>query len=64
MIDIFFDWGTDVYNAKTQAESRINEIKNFLPQGVTIAAEAMNQSTFPVYGYTLTSKQTWLGGAS
>jgi len=57
VIDIFFDWGTDVYNAKTQAESRINEIKNFLPQGVTIAAEAMNQSTFPVYGYTLTSNK-------
>lgn len=57
VIDIFFDWGTDVYNAKTQVESRINEIKNFLPQGVSIAAEAMNQSTFPVYGYTLESKK-------
>lgn len=57
VIDVFFDWGTDVYTAKTQVESRINEIKNFLPQGVTIAAEAMNQSTFPVYGYTLESNK-------
>ena len=57
VIDIFFEWGTDVYNAKAQVESRINEIKNFLPQGVSIAAEAMNQSTFPVYGYTLESKK-------
>lgn len=57
VIDIFFDWGTDIYNAKTQVESRINEIKNFLPQGVSIAAEAMNQSTFPVYGFTLESKK-------
>lgn len=57
VIDIFFDWGTDVYNAKTQVESRINEIKNFLPQGVSIAAEAMNQSTFPVYGFTLESRK-------
>lgn len=57
VIDIFFDWGTDVYNAKTQVESRINEIKNFLPQGVSIAVEAMNQSTFPVYGFTLESKK-------
>ena len=57
MIDIFFDWSTDVYNAKTQVESRINEIKNFLPPGVTVAAEAMNQSTFPVYGFTLESKK-------
>lgn len=57
VIDIFFDWNTDVYNAKTQVESRINEIKNYLPQGVSIATEAMNQSTFPVYGYTLESKK-------
>ena len=57
MIDVFFDWSTDVYNAKTQVESRINEIKNFLPPGVTVAAEAMNQSTFPVFGFTLESKK-------
>lgn len=57
VIDVFFEWGTDVYTAKTQVESRINEIKNFLPQGVSIAVEAMNQSTFPVYGYTLESKK-------
>ncbi len=57
VIDIFFSWGTDVYNAKTQVESRINEIKNFLPAGVNIATEAMNQSTFPVYGYTVESKK-------
>jgi len=55
IIDVFFDWGTDIYTAKTQVESRINEIKNFLPPGVTIATEAMDQSTFPVYGYTLES---------
>ncbi|MEO9258541.1 MAG: efflux RND transporter permease subunit, partial [Crocinitomicaceae bacterium] len=56
-VDVFFDWKTDIYTAKMQIENRINEIKNFLPPGVTIAAEAMNQSTFPVYGYTLESKK-------
>lgn len=56
VIDIFFEWGTDIYDAKTQVESRVNEIKNYLPQGVSISTEAMNQSTFPVYGYTLESK--------
>lgn len=54
-IDVFFEWGVDIYTAKTQLESRINEIKNFLPQGVTITAEALNQSVFPVYGLTLES---------
>ena len=55
-IDIYLNWGVDVYAAKTQIESRINEIKNFLPPGIIISTEAMNQSLFPVYGYTLESK--------
>ena len=52
-IDVFFDWGLNTYEQKTQIESRINEIKNFLPPGVNFSIEAMNQSLFPVYGYTL-----------
>jgi cobalt-zinc-cadmium resistance protein CzcA len=56
-IEVYFDWGLDIYSLKTQLESRINEIKNFLPPGVNISAEAMNQSLFPVYGYTLESQK-------
>ena len=52
-VEVYFDWGLDIYALKPQLESRINEIKNFLPQDVTISAEVMNQSLFPVYGYTL-----------
>jgi CzcA family heavy metal efflux pump len=55
-IDVFFEWGVDIYNSKAQLESRINEIKNFLPPGVNITSEAMNQSVFPVFGLTLESK--------
>ena len=56
-IEVYFDWGLDIYSLKTQLESRINEIKNFLPPGVNISAEAMNQSLFPVYGFTLESQK-------
>jgi len=52
-VEVYFDWGLDIYALKPQLESRINEIKNFLPPGVNISAEVMNQSLFPVYGYTL-----------
>ncbi|NOX46153.1 MAG: efflux RND transporter permease subunit [Chlorobi bacterium] len=52
-VEVYFDWGLDIYTLKPQLESRINEIKNFLPPGVNISAEVMNQSLFPVYGYTL-----------
>ena len=54
-IDVFFNWGLDTYSKKLQIESRINEIKNFLPPGVNLSIEAMNQSLFPVYGFTLES---------
>ncbi len=56
-IEVYFDWGLDTYQQKTQIESRINEVKNYLPQGVNISIEAMNQSLFPVYGFTLGSKK-------
>ncbi len=52
-IEVYFDWGLNIYELKPQLESRINEIKNFLPPDVNISAEVMNQSLFPVYGYTL-----------
>lgn len=56
VIDVYFQWGLDIYALKTQLESRINEIKGFLPAGTVISTEAMNQSLFPVYGFTLESK--------
>lgn len=56
VVDVFFRWGTDIYATKTQLESRISEIKNYLPSGAVISTEAMNQSLFPVLGFTLESK--------
>jgi len=55
VISAYFNWDVDIYNTKTLVESRINEIKNFLPPNTTIQVEAMNQSIFPVYGLTLES---------
>lgn len=55
VIDVYFRWGMDIYALKTQLESRVGEIKNYLPDGTVISTEAMNQSLFPVYGFTLES---------
>ena len=55
VIQVFLTWNVDVYSTKAQLESRVNEIKGLLPAGVTIATEAMNQSLFPVLGYSLES---------
>lgn len=56
VVEVYFNWGLDIYAKKAELESRVNEIKNFLPAGTVISAEVMNQSLFPVYGYTLKSK--------
>ncbi|QZT38978.1 efflux RND transporter permease subunit [Halosquirtibacter xylanolyticus] len=53
VIDIFMDWGTDTYQKKLEIESRINEIRSFFPVDVITTVEAVNQSTFPVFGFTL-----------
>lgn len=55
VVEIYFNWGLDIYTKKAELESRVNEIKGFLPSGTVISAEVMNQSLFPVYGYTLKS---------
>ncbi len=55
VIQVFLKWDVDVYSTKAQLESRVNEIKGLLPAGVSIATEAMNQSLFPVLGYSLES---------
>lgn len=55
VVDVYFRWGMDIYALKTQLESRINEIQNYLPDGTVISTEAMNQTLFPVYGFTLES---------
>jgi len=55
VVEVYFKWGTDIYNAKLALESRLNEIKNLMPPGVVISTEAMNQSLYPVIGYTLES---------
>lgn len=56
VVDVYFRWGMDIYALKSQLESRMNEIKGYLPAGTVISTEAMNQSLFPVYGFTLESK--------
>lgn len=60
-VQIYFNWGVDVDNAKLQIESRLNEIKNLLPEGTNIAVEGYNQSLFPVYGFTLESQSESVG---
>ena len=54
-ISAFMNWNADIDLSKQQIESRINEVRNQLPQDVNISVEKMNPSILPVIGYSLSS---------
>ena len=52
-IAVFVNWDADIDKAKQQIESYINQVKNDLPQGISISVEKMNPSILQVMGYSL-----------
>lgn len=56
-IEAFFDWKTDLAEARAQMEMRINEIKNILPPSMDLVIEPMSQNIYSVMGYTLESEK-------
>ncbi|HYK46752.1 MAG TPA: efflux RND transporter permease subunit, partial [Parafilimonas sp.] len=52
-ISAFLNWDANVDISKQQIEAQVEEIRNDLPQGVSISVEKMNPSILPVIGYTL-----------
>lgn len=56
-ISASFDWNYDIDLAKTQLESRINQVRNDLPTGSQISVEKMSPSILPVMGYSLESSK-------
>ncbi len=54
-ISAFLDWDADIDVNQQMLESRIAQIRNILPPGVSIQVEKMNPSILPVIGYTVES---------
>ena len=54
-ISALVDWKANVDLSQQRIESKIAEIRNTLPQDVSITVEKMNPSILPVMGYTLES---------
>jgi multidrug efflux pump subunit AcrB len=52
-ISAFLNWDANVDISKQQIEAQVEEMRNDLPQGVSITVEKMNPSILPVIGYTL-----------
>lgn len=55
-IAAFLNWGADIDINQQLLESRISQIRNDLPAGVSIQVEKMNPSILPVIGFTVESK--------
>ena len=55
-LSAFLNWDANVDLSLQRIESKINEIRNDLPQDVQITVEKMNPSILPVIGYSLESK--------
>lgn len=54
-ISAFMDWKADIDISQQRIESKISQLRNTLPAGVSIVVEKMNPSILPVSGYTLES---------
>jgi heavy metal efflux system protein len=52
-ISAFFNWNSDIDLDQQRVESRINEIRQNLPNGINISVEKMNPSIFPIMGFSL-----------
>ena len=55
-ISAFFNWGSNIDLAQQRIESRISEIKQDLPPGISISIERMNPSIFPIMGFSISGK--------
>jgi CzcA family heavy metal efflux pump len=55
-ISAYYNWNMDINLCQQMMESRIAEIRNTLPQGVSLTVEKMNPSLLAVMGYTLECK--------
>src|ERR1700754_4627812 len=55
-ISAFMDWNANIDLAQQRIESKIAEVSNSLPAGVSITVEKMNPAILPVLGYSLETK--------
>ena len=54
-IDLYFNWGVDVFQTLQYVNSAISRVQPELPPTATIVAHRMTFASFPIIGYSLTS---------
>ena len=55
-IDLFFDWNVDMFQTLQYVNAAISRVQPELPPTATVVANRMTFASFPIIGYSLTSK--------
>jgi multidrug efflux pump subunit AcrB len=55
-VSLFFDWGTDMFHTLQLVDSAIAKVQQTLPSTAQISTHRLNFASFPILGYSLTSK--------
>ncbi len=55
-IDLFFDWNVDIFQTLQYVNAAISRVQSELPPTATVVANRMTFASFPILGYSLTSK--------
>ncbi len=55
-IDLFFNWNVDMFRTLQRVNSALARVSGSLPSTVQITTNRLNFSSFPIIGYSLTSK--------
>src|SRR5437588_6149247 len=54
-IDLFFNWGVDMFQTLQYVNAAISRVQGELPPTATVIANRMTFASFPIMGYSLTS---------
>ena len=54
-VDLFFNWGVDIFQTLQYVNSAISRVQPELPPTTTVIAHRMTFASFPIIGYSLTS---------
>jgi CzcA family heavy metal efflux pump len=54
-VDLFFDWGLDMFQTLQRVDSVVARVQSALPPTAKLETHRMTFATFPIIGYSLTS---------
>ncbi len=57
-VSLFFDWGVDMFRTLQLVDAALSKVQQTLPATAKLTTNRLTFATFPILGYSLTSKMT------